>query len=61
MALATKKNQRKEVLSPPAKWVCPKCGVRVQTLVPTYVPECRGPKHSREMVFMIVAPTKGDK
>lgn len=60
-ATKQKKNQRTDVLLPPARWVCPKCGVRVQTLVPTYVPECRGPKHSRDMVLMVVATSKGDK
>lgn len=38
----------------PSKWVCPECGTKLQTYIPTYVPECRAPKHSRRTVLMVV-------
>lgn len=42
-------------LVPPAKWVCPSCGSKIQTLVPTRVPICNGKAHSRRHVHMEVA------
>jgi hypothetical protein len=41
-------------LVPPAKWVCPSCGSKIQTLVPTRIPICNGKAHSRRHVHMEV-------
>lgn len=40
----------------PSSWACPKCGVTVRTLVPTYVPWCSNIKHRRDVVAMVVVP-----
>lgn len=56
MAVSQSSNRQRQVteLLPPAKWSCPSCGARVQTFVPTYVPECRSLRHRGKMVLFTV-------
>jgi hypothetical protein len=51
MSLTSNKTQRVTDLHAPAKWVCPSCGSKVETFVPTYVPECRSARHRGKMVL----------
>jgi hypothetical protein len=53
MAVSQSSGRQRQVtgLVAPAKWVCPSCGAKVQTFVPTYVPECRSQRHRGKMVL----------
>lgn len=53
MTLADSSGRSRRVtgLVAPSRWVCPSCGVTVQTFVPTYVPECRSVRHRRQVVL----------
>lgn len=39
---------------PPSVWVCPSCGTKITTHVPTYRVECRATKHLRKLIYMEV-------
>ena len=39
---------------PPSVWVCPSCGNKITTHVPTYRVECYGAKHLRKLIYMEV-------
>jgi len=56
VAQSNKKTRQVTEMVQPAKWQCPSCGSRVQTFVPTYVPECRSPRHRGKMVLFTVVP-----
>lgn len=53
MSVAQSSSRTRQVTSlvPPAKWLCPSCGAKVETFVPTYVPECRSLRHRGKMVL----------
>lgn len=56
VAQSSIKSQRVTSLVPPSKWACPSCGTKVETFVPTHVPECRSPRHRGKMVLFTVVP-----
>lgn len=51
--IAPMKRQVEETY-PPSVWVCPSCGTKITTHVPTYRVECRATKHLRKLIYMEV-------